>query len=75
MFAFVGDVVLKGFSFRKKYFDLTNSGVEFACGVYIVVESLVSWIWDLGFELQHILQFLLVLCMLLRCKSRKCWFS
>lgn len=39
----------------------------------IVVYSLSSWLWDLGYELQHIMDFLLVCSLLLRCKSRN-WF-
>ena len=70
MFVFVSDVVLKLIAFRKKYVDLPHSIAELICGVYIIVFAVVCWNWNLSYELKHIMQFLLVLFMLLRCKSR-----
>lgn len=70
---FVFDVVLKLIAFRKKYLDLQHSTTELICGSYIVIFALITWNWDLSYEAMHILQFLLVLFMLLRCKS--CTFS
>ena len=69
MFIFVVDVVMKMVAFRRKYFDLADSWEQFICGIYIIVYAMIGWIWVPGYEVEHIMNFLLVLFMLIRCKS------
>jgi len=71
MFIFVTDVVLKLIAFRRKYIDIQHSITDLICALYIIVYAMVTWNWKLSYEVKHIMEFMLVLFMLLRCKSCK----
>lgn len=69
MFIFVVDVVIKLYTLRKNFFELPSAYTDFVSGIVVVGYTLSAWMWNPGREARHILDFVLVCTLLLRCKS------
>lgn len=67
------DCLLKVYALREKVFLRDNSVLELVGSVYICVYW-GFYLWSVpSNEERHILEFVLVVLLLVRCKSRKLW--
>ena len=69
MFVLATAVIIEIYTYRRQYYELEHSNVELICGGYIMVYAVTSWVWRIGSEGMHIMNFFLLLFMLMRCKS------